>query len=127
LAFHSYMKTPRGSRLFELGLGRLALALLAPPAGLTIEDAKRQVEWLMQHEGPTWLAAWLDQCGLGTWAEALRTEAAGPASECARAVDVANSRSLPLHGGRSFNEHNARRSNAGVDLPGSPDGTAPLA
>jgi type IV secretion system protein VirB4 len=71
---HYYMKTPRGSRLFELGLGRFALALLAPPTGLTIEDTKRRVEVLMRDRGPDWINAWLDECGLPTWANALRTE-----------------------------------------------------
>jgi type IV secretion system protein TrbE len=69
---HYYMKTPRGSRLFELGLDPLALAVLAPPSGLTVEDNKRQVEALMQREGPAWLPAWLEQRALGTWAATLR-------------------------------------------------------
>jgi len=79
------MKTPRGSRLFELGLGRLALAILAPPTGLTIEDSKRQVESLMRDEGPAWLSTWLDRCALGTWANALRAEVVRTPSgaECA--------------------------------------------
>ena len=61
---HYYVKSTRGSRLFELGLGPLALAVMTPPAGQTVEDAKRRIEGLMHGRGDQWLAAWLEQRGL---------------------------------------------------------------
>ncbi len=75
---HYYMSTPRGSRLFELGLGPLALAVLTPPPGQTIEEAKRQAEGLMAAHGPAWLPVWLEQRGLAQSAAVLRRSASRP-------------------------------------------------
>lgn len=69
---HYYVKSPRGSRLFELGLGPLALAFLAPPVGLTVEEAKRRLEPLIASQGALWPAAWLEQRGQTAWAAAIR-------------------------------------------------------
>ena len=97
---HYYMKTPRGSRLFELGLGRMALALLAPPTGLTIEDAKRRVETVMRERGPAWLAAWLEECGLPAWADTLRAEAMQGSGQDRHALDPTNGAPPHASGGQ---------------------------
>ncbi len=95
-----YMKTPRGSRLFELGLGPLALALLAPPPGATIEDAKRRVEALMHERGAMWLAAWLEECGLPAWADTLRAEAMQGSGQDRHALDPTNGAPPHASGGQ---------------------------
>jgi type IV secretion system protein VirB4 len=60
-----YVKSPRGSRLFELGLGPVALSFLAPSV-----DKRRRVEKLIAKHGPNWPAVWLEERGLGaTWAQ----------------------------------------------------------
>jgi type IV secretion system protein VirB4 len=102
---HYYMKTPRGSRLVELGLGQLALALLAPPTGLTIEDAKRRVESLMRERGAAWLPAWLDECGLGAAASALREERGHAAlDEVDTLLRTADTETALTDGGRANHE-----------------------
>jgi len=68
-----YFKSPRGSRLFELGLGPVALSFLAPAPGAAMEETRNQIEALMAQEGNTWPAAWLRARGLSRWAERLRT------------------------------------------------------
>jgi type IV secretion system protein VirB4 len=70
---HYYFTSPRGSRLFELGLGPLALSVLATPAGSTIDATKREIEGLMQKHGPAWPGAWLDGQGLREWGERYRS------------------------------------------------------
>ncbi len=72
-----YLRTPRGSRRFDLGLGPVALAFLAAPAGMTPADVRRRIEALMAAHGPAWPAAWLRERGLDTWAERLATRFAG--------------------------------------------------
>jgi type IV secretion system protein VirB4 len=69
---HYYVKSPRGSRLFELGLGSFALTVMTPPTGQTVEDAKRRIEALIRESGDEWLALWLEQRGLPQWAASLR-------------------------------------------------------
>lgn len=68
---HYYIKSPRGSRLFELGLGPVALSFLATPPN---PDRRHFVAKLIATHGRDWPAAWLDQRGLGTWAEVLRAD-----------------------------------------------------
>jgi type IV secretion system protein VirB4 len=68
---HYYMKTPRGSRLFELALGPFALAFLSVPAGQTVEEVKRHVESLIELYGTEWPAEWLAQQGLKDLRDAL--------------------------------------------------------
>jgi len=78
---HYYMKTPRGSRLFELEIGRLAMAILAPPPGATLEEARAKAMHLMDENGDAWLAQWLAECGItassgaprGTGREVIRS------------------------------------------------------
>jgi type IV secretion system protein VirB4 len=76
---HYYVKSPRGSRLFELGLGEVALSFLA-----TNSSKRRYVEKLIATHGPDWPAVWLDQRGHGSWAEVLR---AYPINEGVRCDD----------------------------------------
>lgn len=69
---HYYVTSRRGSRLFELGLGPLALRFLTPAPGATLEETKQRIESLMAVEGDHWPAAWLATHGLGDWAARLR-------------------------------------------------------
>ena len=68
---HYYLTSPRGSRLFELGLGPVALSFLAPDAGTSMDDTRRHLETLMAAHGSDWPAARLVERGLGAWAERL--------------------------------------------------------
>ena len=68
---HYYVKSPRGSRLFDLALGPVALAFLSAPAGQTVEESKRQIEGLIAQHEATWPAEWLAQRGLPAWSETL--------------------------------------------------------
>src|SRR6266550_12793 len=69
---HYYLKSPRGSRLFELGLGPVALSFLAADPGASMEETRRHIETLISAHGEAWPAAHLEERGLGTWAEELR-------------------------------------------------------
>src|SRR5665213_3253537 len=69
---HYYVKTPRGSRLFELGLGPLALSFLTAPQGLTVEECKRKVESMIDRDSVSWQAEWVAQRGLADWSASLR-------------------------------------------------------
>jgi type IV secretion/conjugal transfer VirB4 family ATPase len=62
-----YLKSPHGSRLFELGLGPVALAFLAAPEGMTPQETIGRVDELRRERGPDWPAAWLAERGLGDW------------------------------------------------------------
>jgi type IV secretion/conjugal transfer VirB4 family ATPase len=75
---HYYMKTPRGSRLFELALGPFALAFLSVPAGRTVEDVKRHVEGLIERYGTGWPTEWIAQQGLKNLHDALGKRLGGP-------------------------------------------------
>ena len=70
---HYYFTSPRGNRLFELGLGPLALSFLAAPPGVTLDEAKREAETLMRAAGESWPALWLERRGLVGWADRYRT------------------------------------------------------
>jgi type IV secretion system protein VirB4 len=82
---HYYVKSPRGSRLFDLALGPVALAFLNAPAGQTVEESKRQIEALIEQHQVTWPAEWLAQRGLPDWSETLH-EALGRPSRAADSV-----------------------------------------
>ena len=69
---HYYLKSPRGSRLFELGLGPVALSFLAADPGASMEETRRHLETLISTHGGEWPAARLDERGLATWAARLR-------------------------------------------------------
>ncbi len=69
---HYYLKSPRGSRLFELGLGPVALSFLAADPGASMEETRRHLEALIAAHGSDWPAARLDERGLVDWAARLR-------------------------------------------------------
>jgi type IV secretion system protein VirB4 len=69
---HYYLKSSRGSRLFELGLGPVALSFLAADPGASMEDTRRHLESLIAAHGRDWPAARLEERGLNDWAERLR-------------------------------------------------------
>jgi type IV secretion system protein TrbE len=69
---HYYLKSPRGSRLFELGLGPVALSFLAADPGASMEETRRHLESLVVTHGRDWPAVRLEERGLGPWAERLR-------------------------------------------------------
>jgi type IV secretion system protein VirB4 len=74
---HYYLKSPRGSRLFELGLGPVAMSLLASAPGTSMEETRRKVEDLMLRFSADWPAEWLRERGLVEWANRftyLRTQ-----------------------------------------------------
>jgi type IV secretion/conjugal transfer VirB4 family ATPase len=62
-----YLKSPHGSRLFELGLGPVALAFLAAPEGMTPQATIERVDQLRRERGRDWPAAWLVERGLAEW------------------------------------------------------------
>jgi type IV secretion system protein VirB4 len=78
---HYYVKSPRGSRLFELGLGPFALAFLTSPPGQTVEESKRRLESIIDQHGETWPAEWVAQRGLPAWAASLRQALVGRAAD----------------------------------------------
>lgn len=69
---HYYVTSPRGSRLFELGLGAVALAFLSVPSGQTMDEMRRQLEPLVMRHGADWPAVWLEMRGHAGWATELR-------------------------------------------------------
>jgi type IV secretion system protein VirB4 len=69
---HYYFTSPRGSRLFELGLGPVSLAFLAGRAGYTLDDTRRAIEALAETR-EDWQAQWLTSLGLDDWARRLRS------------------------------------------------------
>jgi type IV secretion system protein VirB4 len=73
---HYYLRSPRGSRLFELGLGPVALSFLAPAPGASMEETRRRIESLITTHGDDWPAIWLSARGLADWAERLRAHRA---------------------------------------------------
>ena len=75
---HYYFRSPRGSRRFELGLGPLALAFMAPPEGTTLDQTRRRVEALAQRCGNGWPEVWLRERGLEDWADRFKRLKGGP-------------------------------------------------
>ena len=69
---HYYLKSPRGSRLFELGLGPLARTFLTAAPGQSMEESRRACEALIDAHGPDWPAVLLAERGLEDWAERFR-------------------------------------------------------
>jgi type IV secretion system protein VirB4 len=71
---HYYFKSTQGSRLFELGLGPVALSFLSAPVGSSMEETRRQIESLMANHGRAWPAVVLEERGLGSWANRFREQ-----------------------------------------------------
>ena len=69
---HYYVKSSAGSRLFELGLGPVALSFLAPPSGSSMEETRRNLEALIAVHGDDWPAVWLEERGHAAWARQFR-------------------------------------------------------
>ncbi|HVT59614.1 MAG TPA: hypothetical protein VHR45_14575, partial [Thermoanaerobaculia bacterium] len=59
-----YFKSPRGSRLFELGLGPLALAFLGTAEGMTQAETLAEARPLLERLGADWPREWLARRGL---------------------------------------------------------------
>jgi type IV secretory pathway VirB4 component len=72
-----YFKSPRGSRLFELGLGPLALAFVGTPEGMTQAEAIAEARPLIARHGAAWPREWLARRGVTPPGELA---AAGPAA-----------------------------------------------
>jgi type IV secretion system protein TrbE len=68
-----YFKSPRGSRLFELGLGPVALAFVGTPEGLSLAEAIAEARPLIARDGAAWPREWLLRRGI-TPPPALATE-----------------------------------------------------
>ncbi|HEV3077750.1 MAG TPA: hypothetical protein VHB47_25250 [Thermoanaerobaculia bacterium] len=68
-----YFKSPRGSRLFELGLGPVALAFVGTPEGLSLAEALAEARPLIARDGAAWPREWLLRRGI-TPPPALVTE-----------------------------------------------------
>ncbi len=58
-----YFKSPRGSRLFELGLGPVALAFLGTPEGMTQAEAIAEARPMIARHGAEWPREWLARRG----------------------------------------------------------------
>jgi type IV secretion/conjugal transfer VirB4 family ATPase len=71
-----YFKSPRGSRLFELGLGPLALAFLGTPEGMTLADSIAEAKPLIAAYGSEWPRQWLLRRGLVSHLEATLPQTA---------------------------------------------------
>jgi type IV secretion system protein TrbE len=69
---HYYVKSSAGSRLFELGLGPVALSFLAAPSGSSMEETRRHLEVLIALHGDDWPAVWLAERGHAAWARQFR-------------------------------------------------------
>jgi type IV secretion system protein TrbE len=80
-----YLKSPHGSRAFELGLGPVALAFLAAAEGMTPQETQQRVDELRRERGADWPAAWLEERGLGEWVPEYRRFERGAGDARARA------------------------------------------
>ncbi len=83
-----YVASPRGRRLFELGLGPVALSLLATPPGMSPESARQRIRTLATHHGAAWPAEWLRQHGLSLWADRFTTWQSSQSSHSEVSSDV---------------------------------------
>ena len=58
-----YFSSPRGSRLFQLGLRRAELAFLSARPGLSFQSSVAEALRIKRAHGSDWLAEWLRECG----------------------------------------------------------------
>jgi len=65
---HYYYKSPSGRRVFDLGLGAVALAFVAKSS----PDHIKQARTMIAQYGESWPAHWLDQHGLSDWGDYWR-------------------------------------------------------
>lgn len=108
-----YFKSPRGSRLFELGLGPLALAFLGTPEGMTPAEAMTEARLLIAAHGPAWPRHWLERRGLASRLPA----GGGPVQTTAEAIRPALQLAAP--------EAAASAADAAAAPPAAPSDTAP--
>jgi type IV secretory pathway VirB4 component len=59
-----YFKSPKGSRLFEMELGPVALSFLAGKKKVSLPDSLKRAEELQTQFGERWPGEWLKECGL---------------------------------------------------------------
>jgi type IV secretion system protein VirB4 len=72
-----YFASPRGRRLFELGLGPVALSLFATPPGMTPETMRDNIRSLIDRYGDDWPAHWLRRQNVSTWADRFTARTQG--------------------------------------------------
>jgi type IV secretion system protein VirB4 len=65
---HYYYKSPSGRRVFDLGLGAVALAFVAKSS----PDHIKQARTMIAQYGASWPAHWLEQHGLSDWGDYWR-------------------------------------------------------
>lgn len=70
-----YFSSPKGSRLFSLGLGRAALTFLASAPGKSMQETIREADELAAQYGPAWPAELLRRRSLDRWAGELTADA----------------------------------------------------
>ena len=58
-----YFSSPRGSRLFQLGLRRAELAFLGARPGLSFQSSVAEALRIKRTHGAEWVAEWLRECG----------------------------------------------------------------
>jgi type IV secretion system protein VirB4 len=58
-----YFSSPRGSRLFQLGLRRAELAFLSARPGLSFQATVAEALRLKRSLGADWISEWLRECG----------------------------------------------------------------
>jgi len=58
-----YFSSPRGSRLFQLGLRRAELAFLGARPGLSLQSTVAEALRIKRAFGPDWVPEWLRECG----------------------------------------------------------------
>lgn len=58
-----YFSSPRGSRLFQLGLRRAELAFLSARPGLSFQSTVSEALRIKRTHGANWVSEWLRECG----------------------------------------------------------------
>lgn len=64
-----YFSSPQGSRLFSLGLGKVALSFLGSRPGKSMQETIREADELAARFGSTWAGEWLRRQGLEAWGD----------------------------------------------------------
>lgn len=58
-----YFSSPRGSRLFQLGLRREELAFMSARPGLSFQSTVAEALRMKRAYGAAWVGEWLRECG----------------------------------------------------------------
>ncbi|HVT16763.1 MAG TPA: hypothetical protein VHQ90_11385 [Thermoanaerobaculia bacterium] len=119
-----FVKSPRGSRLFEIGLGPVALAFVGTPEGMTPADAMSEARALIAAHGEAWPREWLRRRGLAAQAEAWAAgaESAGAAGAQAGPPDAG----AEPGGGRRLPAPADETGRADAGTPPSPTAHSPI-